>query len=52
MCLCACLQGTVDNTDEMVQWNRVPDVSGTTTMRIGSYEQVSTMYTLSNHTLA
>ena len=31
----------MDSTDEKVQWNREPDFSGTTTMRIGSYEQVS-----------
>lgn len=44
-CMIVCththMQGTIDDTSEMVQWNRVPDVSGTARMRIGSHQQVS-----------
>lgn len=36
------VQGSVSNTNEKVQWNRA-DISGKTAMRIGSYDQVSTM---------
>ena len=37
------VQGSVSNTNEKVQWNRV-DISGKTTMRIGSYDQVSMIF--------
>ena len=37
-------QGTVDDTKEKVQWNRV-DVNGMEAMRIGSSEQVNNLHT-------
>ena len=44
------IQGAVENIiGGLVQWNRVPDVMGKTTMRIGSYGQVSIYHYVRNH---